>query len=52
MTVTDGARGDDKRNSSALSTENYLVVLYSFVFVIIFVFVLVFDDDKRNLSAI
>ena len=25
MTVTDGARGDDKRNSSALSTEMKLL---------------------------
>ena len=41
ITVTEGARGDDNRNSSALSTENYFGV-----------FVFVFGDDKKNLSAL
>ena len=45
ITVTEGARGDDNRNSSALSTENYFGVF-------VFVFVFVFGDDKKNLSAL
>ena len=63
MTVTDGARGDDKRNSSALSTEDYFVlfVCIQFVFdlflhfsilVFVFVFIFVLGNGIRSLSAL
>ena len=53
MTVTDGARGEDNRKSSALSTENYFALFvfgfwYLFEFILYFLFLSVIKRTRHG----